>query len=133
MAKRSPRSERSPALRARAKLWLESDEEYALGLGIAEILAAVERTGSIKAASAEVGKSYRHVWARIKAVEATLGVSLVETRVGGADRQRSSLRPEAGRLVAEFLALRERVFALVDEEYATRLQPALAALLDSES
>ncbi len=133
MAKSSTRSERPPTLRPRAKLWLESDEVYALGLGIAEILAAVDRTGSIKEASEEVGKSYRHVWARIKAAEETLGVSLVETRVGGADRRRSSLRPEAKRLVSEFLALRERVFALVDEEYATRLQPALTALLDAEN
>lgn len=47
------------------KVWLERDGRYAFGLGMCEILRAVDRTGSIKRAAAELGKSYRHVWGRI--------------------------------------------------------------------
>jgi len=35
------------------------------------VLQAVERTGSIKEAAAELDKSYRHVWARVKEAEQT--------------------------------------------------------------
>jgi hypothetical protein len=45
-----------------------------------EILRAVDRTGSIKQAAAEMGKNYRHVWARIKEADAARGGTLVETR-----------------------------------------------------
>ena len=72
-----------PRLVPRVKVWLEQDGGYAFGLGLADILQAVGRTGSIKAAAAELGKSYRHVWARIKQAERALGERLVEARVGG--------------------------------------------------
>ena len=62
------------------------------GLGISEILKAVQQTGSIKAAAQEVGKSYRHVWDKIKQAEQALGVPLVRTQVGGKDVRRAIVR-----------------------------------------
>ena len=67
----------------RVKVWLEVEGRYAFGLGISEILQAVERAGSIKGAAAELGKSYRHVWGRVKQAEEALGTRLVQTQVGG--------------------------------------------------
>jgi molybdate transport repressor ModE-like protein len=55
------------------KVWLERDSRYAFGLGVCEILLAVDRTGSIKQAASELGKSYRPVWARVKEAEGALG------------------------------------------------------------
>jgi molybdate transport system regulatory protein len=77
----------------------------------------VDRAGSIKHAAAEVGKSYRHVWARLKQAEEALRLRLVEARVGGRGTRRSSLSAEARRLVAAFLDLRGRVTQAVQEEY----------------
>ena len=74
-----------------AKLWLEVGGQYVFGLGISEILKAVQQTGSIKAAAQQVGKSYRHVWDKIKQAEQALGVPLVRTQVGGKDARRSEL------------------------------------------
>jgi molybdate transport system regulatory protein len=106
----------------RLKVWLETREgRYAFGFGISEMLQAVDRTGSIKRAAADLGKSYRYVWGRIKAVEQTLGRSLVETQVGGQGTQRSSLTPEARRLLTAFVALRSRMAQLLQQEFA-RLQ-----------
>ena len=48
-----------------AKVWLEIDGNYIFGRGISDILKAVADKGSIKEAAKSVGKSYRHVWARI--------------------------------------------------------------------
>ena len=113
---------RSAALTPRVKVWLEAGGRYAFGFGISEILQAVERAGSIKQAAADLGKSYRHVWGRIKEAEAALGRPLVESQVGGRDVQRTSLTPEARRLVAAFLALRERMIAVLRREFARRFR-----------
>ena len=89
-------------VKPRVKLWLEKNDEYAFGLGISNILEAVNNTGSIKEAAASLGKSYRHVWSRIKAAESALGVPLVATRVGGEGTQRSNLTDSARLLVQEY-------------------------------
>jgi molybdate transport system regulatory protein len=104
------------------KVWLEVDGRYVFGFGLSEILKAVDATGSIKAAADRLGKSYRHVWSRIKEAEQALNQSLVETRVGGGGRRRSSLTQLAGRLVADYDALRERMFDVVQQEFSSRFQ-----------
>jgi len=105
------------ALVPRVKVWLEVGGQYAAGLGISEILQAVDRTGSIKQAANEVGKSYRHVWERVKEAEAALGIGLVETRIGGKDTRRSCLTADARRLVAAFLTFRRRMMEVLNEEF----------------
>jgi molybdate transport system regulatory protein len=110
---------------ARVKVWLEIDGQYVFGRGISEILKAVDGAGSIKEAAAILGKSYRHVWGRIKQAEKAMGVSLVQTRVGGAGASRSSLTELAGRLVGEYDALRERMFEVAHEEFTARFATAL--------
>lgn len=106
----------------RAKVWLEIEGDYVFGLGICRILEAVDETGSIKNAAASVGKSYRHVWSRIKEVERVLAIPLVETQVGGGDSRRSELTPAARKLAASFREMREQVFALVNEKFTASLQ-----------
>jgi len=112
------RPERPPAFTPRVKVWLEVGGRYAFGLGVSEILQAVGRAGSIKAAAAALGKSYRHIWARVKQAEQVLGRRLVETRVGGQAERRSSLTAEGRRLTDAFLALRQRMFEAVGKEFA---------------
>jgi molybdate transport system regulatory protein len=116
-----PATRRRPkqgALSPRVKVWLEIDDRYAFGFGVGEILQAVDRAGSIKQAAADLGKSYRYVWGRIKKAEQALGRRLVETQVGGHGAQRSSLTPEARRLTSAFLALRGRMAELARQEFA---------------
>jgi molybdate transport system regulatory protein len=100
---------------------LEADSRYAFGLGLSEILQAVDRAGSIKHAAHDLGKSYRYVWKRIKEAETALGHLLVKTQVGGTGTQRSSLTEAARRLVAGFLDLRSRMLQLVKEEFMRHL------------
>ena len=117
-ARHAPRPSRPIHLSPRVKVWLEIDGRYAFGLGIAEILHSVQQAGSIKRAAAELGKSYRHVWGRVKAAEKTLGQPLVETQVGGADDRRSTLTPLAQRYASAFLQLRSRMKELLQDEFA---------------
>ena len=67
-----------------------------------------------------MGKSYRYIWGRIKKAEAAMGMPLVEARVGGTGTSRSRLTPLAGRLVADYDAMRQRMFDVTDEEFAAR-------------
>jgi len=115
-------SHRPPRLTPRVKVWLEQEGEYVFGFGLSEILKAVQETGSIKAAAGLLGKSYRHIWGRIKQAERALGIALVETRVGGQQTDRSALTSTALRLVADYDALRQRVFDVVQEEFSSRFE-----------
>jgi molybdate transport system regulatory protein len=114
----APSRRKQAHLVPRVKVWLEAGGRYAFGLGVSEILEAVGRAGSIKQAAADLGKSYRYVWGRIKEAEGALGRPLVETRVGGRGTQRSSLTPEAERLVAAFRNFRGRMRQLLAQEFA---------------
>src|SRR5262249_3256672 len=92
----------------RVKVWLESEGRSAFGVGLGGLRQAGGQCGSIREAAGQVGKSYRHIWDRIKDAERANRGPLVETRVGGASARRSSLTDEARRLLVGFLALRER-------------------------
>jgi molybdate transport system regulatory protein len=105
---------------ARVKVWLEKDGEYVFGYGLSEILKAVRAAGSIKAAAESLGKSYRYIWGRIKEAERILDESLVETRIGGSGSSRSSLTDTAERLMADYDALRQRMFEVVRSEFSSR-------------
>jgi molybdate transport repressor ModE-like protein len=109
----------------RTKLWLEVNSQYVFGLGISNILKAVQQTGSIKAAAREVGKSYRHVWDKIKQAEQALGVPLVRSQVGGKDARRSELSELAQDLVRDFDNFRQTLFQLVQVEFSQRLRETL--------
>ena len=58
------------------KLWMETDEGYVFGPGVYHLLKAIKKTGTLKAASQELGMSYRYAWGLIKKAEAKLGESL---------------------------------------------------------
>lgn len=107
----------------RVKVWLEIEGEYVFGWGICEILQAVRETGSIKDAAAQLGKSYRYVWGRVKDAESEIGEPLVETRVGGVIEQRSDLTPLAAQLVEDFAEFRQRMHQVAREEFAGRFSP----------
>ena len=117
---RSPRRTQTATLQPRIKVWLESDGGSGFCNGMCLILKAVERTSSIKQAAAELGKSYRYVWGRIKDAERVVGKQLVETQIGGKASQRSRLTPFAKQLAADLLALRDEMKTFLEREFARR-------------
>ena len=119
-------SKNTRPLLPRVKVWLEIDDEYVFGWGICEILQAVREAGSIKDAAAQLGKSYRYVWGRVKEAEAAIGEPLVETRVGGVVEQRSDLTSLATQLVEDFAEFRQRMHQVAREEFAGRFSPLRA-------
>ena len=114
-----------PALRFRAKIWLEVAGDSVFCHGLRQMLLAVDSTGSIKAAAAHIGRSYRFVWARIKSAEQALGATLVKTQVGGTGTRRSELTNVARNLVDTFDDLHQQIFNLTSEAFEKRIQPTL--------
>lgn len=105
-----------PILRPRIKVWMQSPDGFGFGSRFIAVLEAVDRTGSIKHAAAEVGWSYRHIWSRIKRAEAALGSTLVTTQVGGPGKDRSELTPYARHVVSRFHELRTRLLDLASRD-----------------
>ncbi len=68
-----PTSESRPSLTPRIKVWFEAPDGLGFGSGFVQILQAVEQAGSIKQAAADLGRSYRHIWDRVKQAERAPG------------------------------------------------------------
>lgn len=72
-------SEAPPRLRLRVRF---GGDDF-IGPGKAELLERIAATGSIAAASREMGLSYRRAWSMIEALNAMFDVPLVESARGG--------------------------------------------------
>ena len=104
----------------RVKVWFETEAGFGFGSGLVAILIAVETVGSLKGAAKVLGRSYRHIWDRVKEAEHALGMTLVETQVGGTGTRRSFLSDAGRELVDEFVLLRENMVAAMDRESSKR-------------
>ncbi|MGD8369016.1 MAG: LysR family transcriptional regulator [Desulfobacterales bacterium] len=101
----------------RSKIWIEDGKgAMVFGLGRYRILDAVDRLGSLQAASRELKMSYRAVWCRIHVSEERLGKTLVAR-----DGKGSRLTGFAQNLMKQFRRLQAIVEAESDEVYETLL------------
>ena len=98
-----------PEWTPRSNVWLEVDGKVAFSRWRAELLLAVERTGSISGAAKEMNIQYRLAWQRINEMEKRLNVSLVEPRVGGKGGGGSELTPLAFQLIERFGKMAEAI------------------------
>jgi molybdate transport system regulatory protein len=105
----------SKKLAIKSKIWIEDDKgSMVFGLGRLHILGAIEKHGSILAASKSLNMSYRAAWGKIKATEQRLGKSLLTRQVGGLSGGGSQLTPFAKALVKKFIYLQSLVEREVD-------------------
>lgn len=82
----------------RVKLQLYAGDEPALGPGRADVLAAIEKEGSISAAGRSLGMSYRFAWSLVESMNSVFAEKLVEPARGGA-RGGGAQLTDAGRQV----------------------------------
>jgi len=95
---------RKPALRFRAKGWLELEGRVVAGEGRISLLESIQREGSITAAARAEGMSYRHAWGQIKRMESVVGQPLVISQPGGRSGGRSQLTSTGLALIRAFRA-----------------------------
>src|SRR2546428_3208142 len=109
-------SSRTPSLRKplvpHQKLWLNWDGVFLMGPRYLRFLAAVDQTGTIRAAGQVVGWSYRTCLNRIREMERVLGARVLSTtrggRAGGGARLTEAAR-RLGRVFARWQREAERV------------------------
>jgi molybdate transport system regulatory protein len=99
----------------------------AMGPGKAELLEAIDRTGSISAAGRALGMSYRRAWMLVDEMNRSFVDRLVETHSGGG--QLSGARvTDLGRQVLDLYRTLERtVFAAAEGERLDALVQLLRA------
>ena len=86
-----------------SKLWLETEDGYVFGPGVYNLLIAINRTGTLKEASQQLGMSYRYAWGLIKKAEEKLGEPLIDASKGGKLGGGSSTITETGaRYIKDF-------------------------------
>jgi len=91
------------------KIWLEThDGKSVFGDGKFELLKEIEKKGSLKAAMAEKGLSYRKTWDKLRKIEETLGFPIIETTQGGNEGGCTTLTPLGKRFVVAFEKMHER-------------------------
>jgi len=89
-------------MKLHAKIWMTHDGKGVFGKGRADLLDAVEMTGSLSGAARHLGMSYRHAWSLIKATEERLRVPLLVRSKGGARGGGAQLTDTARAMLATF-------------------------------
>ncbi len=104
-------------LEPRIKLWVEKDGHLVLSDYRVQILQYVAETGSLAEAAERLGLSYRRAWGKVREIERNLGLSLVESEVGGAGGGSSSLTEDGKRLVALYERFRSKMEGELSKEF----------------
>jgi molybdate transport system regulatory protein len=93
----------TPALKLRLRLYL--GDEIAMGPGKADLLEAIQETGSISAAGRQMRMSYRRAWLLVDTMNRCFRTPLVATERGGAGRGGATLTPLGVEILARFRAM----------------------------
>ena len=110
-------SKKSPA-EVQAKVWIEREGKIVFSDWRAELLQAIEETGSLSGAAARMEVPYRTAWYKLKEIEEQLGVRLVDTHSGGSDGGGSSLTAEGQDILRRF----RRIYADIEETVRRRFE-----------
>lgn len=102
------------SLRPRIRI-VGDDGTIVLGPGKADLLDAIARTGSIRAAAAELGMSYMRAWTLVRTMNAAFRAPLVEKERGGSAQGGAQLTA-SGRKVLD-------LYRKIETKAATAAEP----------
>jgi molybdate transport system regulatory protein len=98
-------------------VWFEIDGEVATSRWRTELLAAIDREGSITAGAEAVGVPYRVAWQKIHDMETRLGEQLLDTRTGGSHGGGARLTDAGRQHVEQMQKLCERSDSAIEAIY----------------
>lgn len=110
-------------LRPRIRI-VGDDGTIVLGPGKADLLDAIARTGSIRAAAGELGMSYMRAWTLVRTMNDAFRAPLVEKVRGGSEQGGAQLT-ESGRKVLSLYRKMEEKAARAAETLWVKLQEEL--------
>ena len=110
----------------RFKLWISSHEaEGVFGDGKWRLLEAIDREGSLSAASAALGMSYRKAWGDLGKAERCLGRRLVQRRRGGPGGGEAALTATGRAWADAYRRFRSEVERATAEAFQRHVEPLL--------
>ena len=109
----------------KVKVQLFAGDERAFGPGRADVLAAIEREGSISAAGRSLGMSYRFTWALVESMNNCFTDKLVEAAPGGRRGGGAALTDTGRRVLAAYRALEDQIIGSVQGETLEELRQLL--------
>ena len=109
-------------IRIRSKVWLEVDGQPFLGGGRLRLLRAIAATGSINAASQQLGLSSRKAWSQVQEMEKH-GIPLVECEKGGSGGGRSVITQQAKELLSKFDDVQEGLHQIINDRFDQVFKP----------
>jgi molybdate transport system regulatory protein len=109
-------------IQPRIKGWLALNGEFLMGPRYVSLLEGIEAHGSIRAACAGTGLSYRTCLNRLRQMERVIGHALVRTERGGRVGGGAVLTPEARHLVRVYRGWRGALQRLSDRAFRQALR-----------
>ena len=104
-------------MNVKLRLWIEKDDKPVFGDGRCELLALIDKTGSMNKAAKELKMSYRKAWGDVKLMEERLGTKLVETKSGGKGGGGANLTREAYELLGKYDEFRKDIDRVINEKF----------------
>ena len=101
-------------------------DDYAIGPGKADLLEAIQRTGSISAAGRELKMSYRRAWLLVDTMNRCFQQPLVETATGGASGGGAQVTELGRDVLRRFRTIEKKAAESIGEDLA-ELAKCLAA------
>ena len=100
------------------KIWLSTrDDEGIISDKNWKILKAIEKHGSLSAATKELGITYRGAWNELKKIEEILGFALIEKARGGINGGNTTLTREGRNLLRTFDKLHNKMESFIKEAF----------------
>jgi molybdate transport system regulatory protein len=121
-------------LRANCKLWCYAEDRAGVyGDGKQHLLAAVAQHGSLQAAAAALGISYRKAWGDVRKAESCLGLRLLVRNRGGSAGGGSQLTPAAEHLLVAYRRFQNAVLLQLEQAAQTLNQEIAACIASAPS
>jgi molybdate transport system regulatory protein len=108
VARRKPIAGHGPLSRASLRLRIVFPEDRQLGPGKADLLEAIQRTGSISSAARDLGMSYRRAWLLADELGKLFKRPILTTAAGGANGGGAALTEFGRALVAAYRRIEDR-------------------------
>lgn len=118
--------------RARPRLRILLGQAIAMGPGKADLLEAIERTGSISAAARDMGMSYRRAWQHVDVMNHIFTAPLVDTATGGSGGGGARLTPLGHDVLARYRELEVKAEAAIRPELRAFMRLLERDLRDAE-
>ena len=101
-------------LKLRLRLML--DQTIAFGPGKADLLQAIQDTGSISQAAKKMQMSYRRAWQLVETMNQSFNSALVETHKGGESGGGAVVTSLGQQVLAQFRAMEQKALAVISSD-----------------